>query len=148
MFAWKRHWYVPLVIVVFAVFTEQRTCAASTLTPPSTAAEWTLVPPPDCHTPSSAERRLFDGVRAARRICRAQYTGTPTITLTLYDLPGGPAATAFDAFQQWRTQPSRMGFFRGGVFGVAEAPEADKKALNRFVVTLEAGLPPGNESRR
>ena len=119
---WKRHWYVPVGIAVFAAATEQRSCAASTLAPPSVAAEWTLMKPADCHPPSEAERRLFEGVTAARRICRARYVGSPTINLTLYDLPGGPAANAFDAFQRWRTQPDKMGFFQGGVFGVAEAP--------------------------
>lgn len=102
---WKRHWYVPVGIAVFAAATEQRSCAASTLAPPSVAAEWTLMQPADCHPPSEAERRLFEGVTAARRICRARYVGSPTINLTLYDLPGGPAANAFDAFQRWRTQP-------------------------------------------
>ena len=145
---WKRHWYVPVGIAVFAVATEQRSCAASTLTPPPVVAEWTLIQPAHCHQPSQAERHLFEAVTAARRICSMRYAGIPTINLMLYDLPGGPAANAFDAFQHWRTQTDKMGFFQGGVFGVAEAPGGDKPALNRFLIALEAELPPGPEARR
>jgi hypothetical protein len=38
-----------------------------------------------------------------------------------------------------------MGFFKGSYFGVVESPEADRATLDRFVVAIEAGLPPGSE---
>ena len=145
---WRRYWHVCLVGGVIAVGAEQRSCAASTLTLPAAAGDWTLVAPQDCHKPVPADLHAWDGVAAARRVCYARYKGAPDVALTVFDMPGGPAATAFDAFQRWRTQPGKMGFFQGGIFGVAEAPETDKSALNRFIVALETTLPPGNEARR
>jgi hypothetical protein len=63
--------------------------------------------------------------------------------LTLYDMPEWPGATAFDAMQKWNRQPGKMAFYKGRFFGVVESsPEADTETLSRFIVALEAALPP------
>jgi hypothetical protein len=51
-------------------------------------------------------------------------------------------ASAFDAAQKWQPQPGKMSFFQGSYFGVVEAAGADPFTLERFVVALEATLPP------
>jgi hypothetical protein len=63
-------------------------------------------------------------------------------------MPGGPGATAFDALQKWQPQPGRMAFYQGDLFGVVESPDATNESLNRFILSLESQLPPGDEARR
>jgi hypothetical protein len=86
------------------------------------------------------------GTPGAARAWRATYTGPPDIVLTLLEMP--TSAKAFDAFQMWQTQAGRMAFYKGRFFGVAESPGADMQALNRFLLQIEAVLPPGDEFRR
>lgn len=145
---WKHLAFLFVASVALTLVFQQRSCAASNLTLPASAAEWTLAAPQTCAAPTPAERHAWDGVLAAGRLCRANYAGSPAMRLTLYDMPGGLGGTAFDAMQRWRTQPGKMGFFNGRYFGVVEGSSADISTLDRFVVALEASLPAGNEWHR
>jgi hypothetical protein len=98
--------------------------------------------------PVPPDRIVWPGTAAARQIGRAEYAGQPPMTLSLYDMPGGQGANAFDAAQKFPPQAGKMGFFQGNYFGVAESPGADRATLDRFVVALESHLPPGNEFHR
>ncbi len=71
---------------------------------------------------------------------------TADFRLTLLELPA--PAKAFDAFQMWQTQAGWMSFYKGRFFGAAESPNGDMQMLNRFVLAIEAELPPGDEFRR
>lgn len=87
--------------------------------------------------------RAWPGTSAARRVCRAEYTGTRAVRLTLFELPDLPDATAFGAFQSWLplSRPDKVGFFNGRYFGVAESPQADRAALERFTLAFKKSLP-------
>jgi len=147
-----RIWKRSLCVLVFgsaAGFAlEQRSCEASALMPPAAAAEWKLASGMDCERPVPQRLQIWDGTRGAWRVCRATYDGGPVpVTLTLYEMPGTPGATAFDAWQRSRIEPGKMAFFKGGYFGVAQAPGADRTTLDHFVVAIEATLPRGGEGR-
>jgi hypothetical protein len=144
---WNRGVY-PLVIgSVIGAAADQRSCLASALTPPATAAEWKLSSPMVCEKPVPATFQIWDGKRGAWRVCRASYNGPGPIPLTLYEMPESPGATSFDAWRRARIEPGKMSFYKGGYFGVAQAPGADKSTLDYFVVAIEAALPPSGEGR-
>lgn len=145
---WKRCVYGLVFVSAIGVAAEQRSCAASALTPPAIAAEWKLSSAVDCEKPVPSKFQIWDGTRGARRVCRATYDGGPVpITLTLFEMSGRPGASPFDAWQRARVEPGKMSFYKGAFFGVAQAPEADKPTLDRFVVAIEAALPRGGEGR-
>jgi hypothetical protein len=122
--------------------------AAPKAVPPSAAAGWRLSAPADCVDSVPAELRFWRGTSGARRVCRAEYAGSPTMRLTLFDMPGWAGATAFDAFQKWRpAQPGKIGFFKGRCFGVVESPQADRATLDQFAAAVEKALPGTGEGR-
>jgi hypothetical protein len=122
--------------------------ATPSVSPPATAAEWKLSAPADCVKSVPAELRAWRGTAGARRVCRADYTGTTTMRLTLFEMGSFPGASAFDAWQKWRpAQPGKMGFFKGRYFGVVESPQADRMTLDRFTVAVEKALPGGGQGR-
>ena len=145
---WKRLWHVVILGAAIAVSSEQRSCAAPSLALPSNAAEWNLAAPQNCVKPTPADLRIWRGTAGARRVCRAEYGNSLEMKLTIFDMPGWPGATAFDAFQKWQTQPRKMAFYKGRCFGVVESPTADRNPLDRFTIAVEASLPPGDEARR
>jgi hypothetical protein len=106
---------------------------------PPAVMEWTLASQ-SVFEPPPAGLRQWNGTAGTRRAWHAEYRGSPPISLTVYELPGSPGS-AFDAIQQWRPMPGRMAFSKGAYFGVAEAPGADPKVINRFVEGVAAGLP-------
>lgn len=108
------------------------------LTLPPAAGDWKIVDSPDC---SRSDAKRWPGTTGARQICTARYGGPSEMTLTLYDLPGWPGPVAFGAFQRWRNQPGATAFYKGGIFGVVETPDADHDAFERFIIAIEATLP-------
>lgn len=127
------------------VVSEQPSCATPSFTLSPSVAEWKLRPPQDCLQPVPAELRTWGGTTHARRACRAEYDGSPQMTLTIYYMPGWSGATAFDAFQRWKIQPGKMAFYKSHYFGVVESPLADRKALDRFTLAVEEKLPGRSE---
>jgi hypothetical protein len=140
---WKRVSHVLLLGAAFAVFSEQRSCATPSLALPPTAARWNMASPAHCAKPDRGDFGRWRGTVGARQVCRVDYAGSPGMTLTLYDMPEWPGATAFDAMQRWDRQPGKMAFYKGRYFGVVESsPEADTETVSRFIIALEAALPP------
>jgi hypothetical protein len=84
------------------------------------------------------------GTAGARSACAAEYAGSPAMKLTLFYMPN-EFAGAFDAAQKFEPKPGKMGFHKGSYFGIAESPGTDRQTLERFVVAVEATLPPGTE---
>jgi len=122
--------------------------ATPSIDPPRTAGAWTLSGKVDCVNFVPAEIRDWRGTSGARRVCRAEYAGLPTMRLTLVEMPGSPGRTAFDAWQKWRpAQPGKIGFYKGRYFGVVESPGVDREMLDRFTVALERSLPGRSEGR-
>ena len=68
--------------------------------PPRTAGAWTLSGKAGCVNFVPGEIRGWRGTSGARRVCRAEYAGSPTMRLTLVEMPGSPGRTAFDAWQE------------------------------------------------
>lgn len=137
---------VGILGAAIAVGSDLWVLATPSVQPPSAAAGWKLSAPADCVKPAPAELRVWRGTSGARRVCRAEYAGSPEMRLTLFDMPGWAGATAFDAFQKWPpAQPGKVGFFKGRYFGVVESPQADRAALERFTAAVEAALPAGSE---
>ena len=144
----KRLGHVAILAVGIALLAHQRSCAEPLLALPSTAGEWKLTAPENCVKPVPAELLAWRGTAGARKVCRAGYSGSAAMKLTLYDMPEVPGATAFDAEQKFPTQPGKMGFFKGHYFGVVESEGARREDLDRFVVAVEASIPGGNEFHR
>lgn len=142
---WKRLAYLCIVGAVITVCSEQPSCATPNVVLSPTVAEWTLRSPQDCVKPAPADLRIWGGTTQARRVCRAEYDGPAQMRLTLFYMPGGPGATAFDALQRWKIQPGKMAFYKGRYFGVVESSQADRNALNRFTVAVTSKLPAGTE---
>jgi hypothetical protein len=116
------------------------------VTLPQKAGNATLAGPSAAVQPVPAEWTRWRGTSGATRAWQAKYTGPPDIALTLLEMPS--SAKAFDAFQMWQNQAGTMAFYKGQFFGVAESPGADMQTLNRFLLAIEAVLPPGDEFRR
>jgi len=113
---------------------------------PETAAGETLETPNAPVQPVPLTWTPWRGTSGALRAWRATYAGARDIRLTLLEMPA--PAKAFDAFQMWQTQAGMMAFYKGRFFGVAQSPNADMQTLNRFLLAIEAVLPPGDEFRR
>jgi len=131
-----------LVVAAVGIASDLWLRAAPKVNPPATAGEWKLSAPAECGAMAPADVRSWRGIAGARRICRAEYAGSPPMRLTLIEMPGDPGATAFDAFQKWG--PARQGaecFFRGRYFGVVEAAGAEPAALRRYLDALDHALP-------
>jgi hypothetical protein len=110
------------------------------LTLPATVAQWSIAGTQSCMKPAAANFSLWPGTSESRQVCRAEYTGSPAITLTIYDRPG---PTAFGLFQEWQTgqrQPGKLAFYYRGYFGVVESPSADMNTLDRFAAAAEETL--------
>jgi len=141
----KRVSHVLLLGGALAVFSEQRSCAAPSLALPPTAAGWSMASPAHCAKPEPGELARWRGTGGARQVCSVAYTGSPGMIVAVYDMPESPGATAFDAMQKWDRQPGKMAFFKGRYFGVVESsPEADTETLSRFIIALEAAIPPAS----
>ena len=139
----KRASQVVLLGAALAVFSEQRSCAKPGPALPLTVAGWNMASPAQCAKPQQGDLGGWRGTAGARQVCRAHYGGSPEMRLTLYGMPEWPGATAFDAMQNWDRQPGKMAFYKGRFFGVVESsPEADMATLSRFIIALEAALPP------
>jgi hypothetical protein len=144
----KRILGVSILGAAIAVGSDLWLLATPSVNPPSAAAAWKLSAPADCVNSVPAELQFWRGTSGARRVCRAEYAGSPAMRLTLFEMPEWPGATAFDAFQKWRpTQPGRVGFFKGRYFGVVESPLADRATLDRFAAAVEKALHGGSEGR-
>jgi hypothetical protein len=144
----KRVIQVAILAAVLAAGSEIWLLATPSVDLPRVADTWTLSGAADCRKYLTAEIREWRGVSGARRVCRADYAGSPPMRLTLLDMPGSPGATAFDAWQKWRpAQPGKMGFYKGRFFGVVESRRADREALNLFTSAVEKSLPGGSEGR-
>jgi hypothetical protein len=132
-------------LLAVGLFSGQRFCAEKpALALPPDPAGWKIAAPQNCVKPVPAEWKAWRGTAGARRACRAAYAGSLPMTLTIYDMPD-EFASAFDAAQKWQPQPGKMAFFQGRYFGVVESPGADRFALERFLVAVEATLPAGSE---
>jgi len=142
----KRLAYVSLLGAALSFFSEEPACGTPGLALTPSAASWSLTAPQPCAKPTPADRRIWAGTAKARLICRAVYGGSPEMRLTLFEMPGGPGGTAFDAFQRWRRQPGKMAFYKGHYFGVVESSTADTNALDRFIGAVETTLPQGSEA--
>lgn len=117
--------------------------------PPAAIEGWKLAVPGQCGKVLPADARNWRGIAAARRVCRAQYAGTPPVRLTLFDMPDYPGASPFDAWQKWPpNQPGKIGFYAGRFFGVAESEVAGPAALDRFAVALARALTGGEPAGR
>ena len=142
----KRILGVSILGAAIAVGSDVWVLATPKTNPPSAVAAWKLSAPADCVNSLPAEAQSWRGTSGARRVCRAEYAGSPSIRLTLFEMPEWPGATAFDAFQKWRpAQPGKMGFYKGRYFGVAESPQADRARLDRFAVAVQNVLPGKSE---
>jgi hypothetical protein len=141
----RRVWQIAIAVAVVGLFSGERFCAEEhALALPSDPAGWKLTAPQTCVKPVPADWRVWRGTAGAARACRAEYTGSPPMSLTIYDMPN-EFASAFDAAQKWQPQPGKMAFFKGRYFGTVESPAADRFALERFVLAVESTLPAGNE---
>jgi len=144
----KRILGVSILGAAIAVGSDVWVLATPHINPPSAAAGWKLSAPAGCVNSIPAEAQVWRGTSGARRVCRAEYAGSPTMRLTLFEMPECPGATAFDAFQKWRPdQPGKIGFFKGRYFGVVESPQADRATLDRFAVAVQKALPGKSEDR-
>jgi len=141
----KRFLGIALFTAALAVGSEIRTLATPYRDPPAEVAGWKRMAPPECGKAAPPDARSWRGIGGARRICRAEYEGTPALRLTLFDLPGYPmGGGAFDAWQKWPpNQPGKLGFWSGRFFGVVESPGADRAALDRFAAALGKALTGG-----
>jgi hypothetical protein len=141
----RRLWYIPIFGVILAIFHFRGSSDTKRpITAPASVGDWKLAAPATCKAPVPHEMLISRGTEGARSACSAEYVGTPAMKLMLYYMPN-EFAGAFDAAQKYEQRAGRMGFFKGSYFGVVESPEADRATLDRFVVAIEAGLPPGSE---
>jgi hypothetical protein len=113
---------------------------------PVSAAEWRLANQAVLK-PVPPEWKMFRSGAYARKAWRGDYVGEPPLTVTIYEMPRYPAA-GWSAIQQWRVQPGKMAFFKGGYFGIAESPRASSSELLRFVNAVCGALPAGNATIR
>jgi hypothetical protein len=143
MTTWGKRWLgVALFTAAIAVAAEVRPLLERDRTPPAEFGGWKLAAPPVCGKAIPADAQGWRGVAGGRRVCRAEYAGSPAVRVTFFDLPGYPVGPgAFDAWQKWPpNQPGKIGFFAGRFFGVAESPGADRAALDRFAVAFVKAL--------
>ena len=141
----KRLWHVAIAAAGIGIFANQRFRAEeAVLALPPAAGGWMFSAGQKCDQPVPAELQLWRGTAGARSVCRADYSGSPPMKLTIYYMPN-QFAGAFDAAQKWQAQPGKMSFFKGQYFGVVESPNADAFTLERFVLAVEATLPRGDE---
>jgi len=141
----NRVWPVAIAAAALGIFANQRFCAAeAVLALPLSADAWKLQGNQQCDKPVPPSLQLWRGTAGARSVCRAEYAGEPPVRLTLYYMPN-QFASAFDAAQKWQPRPGKMSFFKGQYFGVAESAGAGPFVLERFVLAVEAALPPGDE---
>jgi hypothetical protein len=144
----KRILGVGLGAVALAIGSDLWLHAMPSVDPPATAAEWKLAVRAVCGNTSAPHSQFWRGTSQARRVCQAEYAGSPSMRLTLFEMPEWAGATAFDAFQKWRpSQPGKMAFYKGRYFGVVESPQAGRAALDRFVVAVENTLPGSRQER-
>jgi hypothetical protein len=144
----KRILGISIVAGSIAVGSDLWLLATPSASPPAAAGGWKLSARADCSNSLPADPQFWPGTSHARRVCRAEYAGSPSMRLTLFEMPGWPGATAFDAFQKWRpSQPGKMAFFKGRYFGVMASPQANRATIDRFVAAVENSLPGGTEGR-
>lgn len=146
----KRILGIGVLGAALAVGSEVRALITPYQDPPAAMAGWRLLAAADCGKSVPPEARLWRGVAGARRVCRAEYAGSPPMRVILFDMPGYPAGPgSFDAWQKWPpNQPGKMGFFAGSFFGVVESPGADRATLDRFTVALGRALSGGDPGGR
>ena len=96
---------------------------------PTQAAGWTLEAPPD----AAADLNGSQGAWTAR------YSGQPPLRVTVYRMSSQTAA--FAQVQNWRPEPSKLAFYKGSYFGIAEGDGADHATLNRFASAVQEAFP-------
>jgi hypothetical protein len=132
------HILIAAVVIALGGLVWSRITPALTL--PATVAQWNIASRQTCVKPATAKFPIWPGAAESRQVCRAEYTGSPAITLTIYDRPG---PTAFGLFQEWQTgqkQPGKLAFYYRGYFGVVESSSADMNTLDRFASAAEETL--------
>lgn len=144
----KSVWHILIFVGLVTVASELRsyTGPVPVLKLPAAAAEWKL-DSQACFKPKQQGFSSSPGIRGWRQACIAEYSGPGEIKLTVYDMPGWPAGSAFGAFQGWRPRADVMAFYKGGIFGTVESAGADAKALDRFAIAIQSTLPRGTEGR-
>jgi len=105
----KRVWHLFILVAAIAVGSLLWSRVTPALTLPPTIAQWSIAGAPACTKPASANFQIWPGTSGARLVCRAEYTGSPQMTLTIYAMPDGPGATAFGPFQEWQTGQRKPG---------------------------------------
>jgi hypothetical protein len=139
----KRIWHILIVAAVIGIGSVLWSRLTPVLALPSKVDNWSIASSPSCTKPASANFQIWPGTSGARLVCRAEYTGSPAITLTVYKMPDVPGATAFGPFQQWQTgqrKPGIVAFHYHAYLGIVESPNADEDALNRFAAAAEAAF--------
>jgi hypothetical protein len=105
---------------------------------PQMAGGWSIVGSKTCAKPAAANFPLWPGTSGARQVCRAEYAGSPPITLTIYNMDEG---SAFGPFQEWETGAKPHGKalfrFRDDLY-IEESPNADMNTLQHFAVAVLA----------
>jgi hypothetical protein len=139
----KRVWHLFILMAAIAIGSLLWSRVTPALVLPSAVDAWSLARPQHCAKPATADFQIWPGTSGARQVCRAEYAGSPEMTLTVYDMPGGPRATAFGPFQDWLTGPKPPGklvFHYRDYLGIVESPNADVITLDRFAAAVEATL--------
>lgn len=137
----KRIWHILVVAAVIGIGSALWSRLTPALTLPRVVAQWSIAGSPSCTKPASANFQIWPGTSGARLVCRAGYTGSPEITLTVYEMPDVPGATAFGPFQEWQTgqrTPGIVAFHYHAYLGIVESPNADEDELDRFAAAAEA----------
>ena len=133
------------MIVAVGAFSGLRFCGEEhAFALPTDPGGWKIAATQNCVKPVPAAMKTWRGTAGARIVCTAEYVGSPPMKLTVYYMPN-EFASAFDAAQKWSPEPGKMSFFKGSYFGVAESEGADRFALERFILAVEATLPAGSE---
>ena len=144
----SRWWHLLVFVALIFLASELRSFTTPRLTLPQSAAGWKMEAVQECVKGAlPAKFQLWRGTAGARQICRAEYGGSPEMTLTLYDMPGWSGATAFDALQKWQSRSDKMAFYKGDIFGVVEAPNAGPGKLHEFIAAVETSLPRGPDAQ-
>lgn len=104
--------------------------------PPDTlGGKWTLAASETVSADTAPQEVRALGLREARR---AVYTGTPDVTVMLYEMTTGPGA--FEMVQKWRPRPGAVSFYKDRFFVVCEAAGDHEAQLLEFSRLMEASL--------
>jgi hypothetical protein len=105
----KRVWHILILGALLSIGSVLWSRVAPALSLPPTVAHWSIEGSQTCAKPAPVNFPLWPGTSGARLVCRAEYAGSPEMTLTIYVMPDAPRATAFGPFQDWLTGPKQPG---------------------------------------